>query len=232
MTGTILIRGGGDLASGVALRLHRAGLKIVITELAEPMVVRRLVSYAQAVFTGECTVEDTVGKLVRTLDEVVAAHADGQIPIIVDPDADITNEIQPVLIIDARMTKTTHKYNLEGSAFIVGLGPGFMVEENCTAAIETQRGHSLGRVIWEGSPEKNTGIASTVSSYGSERVLRAPTPGKISTHVNICDRVRQGDLIANISGEKILAPFDGVVRGLLYDGIVVKAGTKFGDIDP
>ncbi len=230
----ILIRGGGDLASGVALRLHRAGLKVVITELPQPLVVRRLVAYASAVFHGEFTVEGTTAKLVTDVGEARGAFDAQQIPLFVDPDCDIRHAgaLDVRAIVDARMTKQPPELGMDAAPMVIGLGPGFVAGENCHAVIETSRGHSLGRVIWEGTPQPNTGIPGPVDGQRSERVLRSPADGKLRVVKDIGGRVLQRERVAEVSGQPIVAPFNGVLRGLVHDGLPVHKGMKVGDVDP
>src|SRR5574341_181581 len=156
----VLIRGGGDLASGVALRLHRAGLRAVITELPEPLAVRRLVSFAEAIYTGECSVEGVTARRAtdptNTL-QVLQILSKGHIPVLIDPQGEAIKHLHPHVVVDARMTKQPAKPIPQCVQLIIGLGPGFVAGENCHAVVETNRGHMLGRVIWQGPPEPNTG---------------------------------------------------------------------------
>jgi len=228
----VMVRGGGDLASGVALRLHRAGIRLVITELPEPLVVRRLVSFAEAVYRGETTVEGVVARHVENVNQILNLANTGIIPVIVDPSVESLAELNPQILIDGRMTKITTFYNLDQGIFIVGLGPGFIAGENCHAAIETNRGHTLGRVVWQGTLQADTGVPDSVLDRRTERVLRAPADGKLVTHVEICDHVEPNQLIAQVSAHQIQAPFRGVVRGILHPGVLVRSGMKIGDIDP
>lgn len=228
----VLIRGGGDLASGVALRLKRAGVNVLITELPQPVVVRRLVSYAQAVYAGTCSVEESIGRLVKHWEQAQTAIAAGEVPVLVDPQADIIKTIKPNILIDARMTKQTPEMGKESAQLVIGLGPGFNAGVYCHAVIETKRGHSLGRVIWEGSAIKDTGIPESIGNQDEERVLRAPAGGELNAHAQIGDLLKQGDLIAEVSGKSVQAPFDGVLRGMVYAGIKVHEGMKIGDLDP
>ena len=231
----ILIRGGGDLASGVALRLRRVGLKILISETAQPLAVRRLVSFAEAVYCGKISVEGVIAQSVKDIEEIEAVILRGDIPVIIDPKCDLILShpvLSPVAIIDARMTKLPPELRMDAARLVIGLGPGFHAGQNCHAAIETNRGHFLGRVLWQGAPEADTGIPGTVAKHQSDRVLRAPVDGLFHSKVDIGDWVRQGQLVANVEDQRIFAPFDGVVRGLLHDGLRVSRGLKIGDIDP
>lgn len=232
----ILIRGGGDLASGVALRLHRAGLNLLITERPQPLAVRRLVSFAEAIYRGQIIVEGLTARHVQTDDEALACFAAREIPILIDPNLNLLSASQvlsaPLALIDARMTKLPPESGLPVAPLVIGLGPGFVAGQNCHAAIETNRGHFLGRVIWLGAPEADTGIPGTVARHQSDRVLRAPADGTFVTHLDIGSRLQAGQLIAEVSGTPIVAPFDGLLRGLLHAGLPVECGTKVGDLDP
>jgi len=228
----VLIRGGGDLASGVAVRLHRSGFQIVITELAQPRVVRRSVSFAEAVFAGHAEVEGVIGELLSGLEEVKTGLKSGIIPILIDPDLDCLEMLQPEIVVDARMRKKPPERGKELATLVVGLGPGFIAGENCHVVIETNRGHDLGRVLWTGAPQVDTGIPGEVRGFSSERVLRAPVEGKLISGAHIGDRVKKGEVIALVNGQAVLAPFDGVLRGLLRPGSIVEQGLKIGDVDP
>lgn len=228
----VLIRGGGDLASGVALRLHRVGMRVLVAETAQPMAVRRSVAFAQAVYDGEITIEGVQGQLIENPGEMQVCWAAGRVPVLVDPELKLVLEYPPAVIVDARMRKTRESIALDLANLVIGLGPGFVVGENCHAAVETNRGHHLGRVYWEGGPEADTGIPGKVGKYARERVFHASVGGRVETFVNIGDSVNQGDLVLKVAEHEIRAPFPGVVRGLIYNRLHVEQGTKVGDIDP
>jgi xanthine dehydrogenase accessory factor len=228
----VLIRGGGDLASGVAYRLYRAGLQVVITELPQPLVVRRAVSFAQAVYTGECTVEGLVGRRVRDAAEVLERLGSGEIPVLVDPEGESLIALRPLVLVDGRMTKQPPEFGMEAAMLVVGLGPGFVAGENCHAVVETHRGHTLGRVIWQGSARADTGIPEAVDRYRGERVLRAPADGPLEARAEIGQRIEAGQVVAEVAGKPVVAPFNGVLRGLVYPGVMVQSGMKIGDLDP
>lgn len=229
----IVIRGGGDLATGVAIRLHRAGLKLLITELPQPLVVRRKVAFAEAVYAGEAQVEGITSRRVADLKEAQSLHSDGsQIPVLVNPHGEAIDALRPLVVVDARMTKQSPDIGLKVAPLVIGLGPGFVAGENCHAAIETMRGHTLGRVIWQGAPLPNTGAPGAVHQHQGERVLRAPAEGVLHAHAQIGDHLQPGDLIAEVAGHQVAAPFKGVLRGLLHSGLQVTKGFKIGDLDP
>ncbi len=231
MTATIVIRGGGDLASGVALRLHRVGLQVIIIELPQPLAVRRTVSFAEAVYEGRITVEDVTARLVSADQYQVAMEA-GEIPVVIDPDANILKNpllISPhsVIVVDGRMLKRTPDPLPLKPLMHIGLGPGFIAGEDCDAVIETQRGHTMGRVIWEGS----THVDSSKPEGDPRRVLRAPRDGVLKSDAKIGDHFELGQPVATINGDIIAAPFAGVLRGLLRPGLSAAKGLKIGDLD-
>jgi xanthine dehydrogenase accessory factor len=228
----VLIRGGGDLASGIAVRLVKSGFQVVITELEKPRVIRRSVAFAEAVYQDRVQVEGVSGELVQGAEDARRSLRSGNIPVIIDPDLTILKELKPAVVVDARMTKKPPKQGKEMATLVIGLGPGFSAGENCHAVIETNRGHNLGRVLWSGSAEKNTGIPGQVMNYSSERVLRSPGDGEVQSGAKIGDRVKKGTILALIAGQAILAPFDGILRGLIKPGSLVKKGEKIGDVDP
>ncbi len=228
----VLIRGGGDLASGVAVRLHHSGFDVLITELPKPLVVRRSVSFAEAVSEGSIEVEGITALLIKAPGEMKDTIRAGNIPVLVDPDLACLAEVRPDVVVDARMRKKPPTEGKELATLVVGLGPGFVAGENCHAVIETNRGHSLGRVIWAGPPQEDTGVPGEVNGYSSERVLRAPEDGKLVTGAKIGDQVKNGTVIALVGSQAVLAPFDGVLRGLIKPGIHVSKGAKIGDVDP
>jgi len=229
----ILVRGGGDLASGVALRLHRVGMKVLISDLPEPLAVRRSVSFAEAVYAGQVTVEGVTGRLIERK-QVSAAMDAGEIPVIVDPDASILTELSIPIVIDARLTKLPPSSLPVDVPLHIGLGPGFHAGRNCHAVIETRRGHTLGRVYWDGPTHPNSGQPEG----DQRRVLRAPVDGQLIAHAQIGDHVAEGDLIAEVESEfknqksEIVSPFSGVLRGLIRPGLHVTKGIKIGDVDP
>jgi len=239
----VYLRGGGDLASGVALRLHRAGLRLMIAEMPQPLAVRRLVSFAEAVYAETFTVEGVTARLVGDLAQAMRVLQRGELPVLVDPQGSqlpalCSRQPDPVVLIDGRMTKQAPESDLGSADLVIGLGPGFVAGQNCHAAIETNRGHSLGRVIWQGAPQPDTGIPEglpsgkgiTLSPAG--RVLRAPVEGILEAETQIGEHVEAGQVVASVAGHPIQAPFQGVLRGLLHPGVPVWPGMKVGDVDP
>lgn len=230
MPAVIIVRGGGDLASGAALRLHHAGLGVVITELATPLAVRRSVAFAEAIYEKQVTVE---GVTARRVDDPTDALkllnvlAKGQIPVVIDPDCRAAATLHPLAIIDGRMTKQPPERLSHHALLYIGLGPGFQAPANCHAVIETVRGHTLGRVIWEGSALPDT----TKPEGDGRRLLRSPADGLLESQARIGQHFEPGEIIASVSGQAVIAPFAGVLRGLLRPGTPARAGMKIGDLD-
>ena len=232
----VLLRGGGDLATGVAYRLHQAGFPVVVLELPQPLVVRRRVALATAVLEGQISIESLRGQHVASWEEARALALTGTIPVLVSPQIPETTTTIPILV-DARIAKRNIDTRANQADLVIALGPGFQAGEDCHAVIETMRGHSLGRVIWQGSAIPNTGTPGIVAGKGAERVLRAPAAGRVSWKVAIGDRVEANQLLGELGGgiatigHVITAPFAGVVRGLIAPETAVPAGLKIGDID-
>jgi xanthine dehydrogenase accessory factor len=227
-----IIRGGGDLASGIAMRLYRSGIKVVIVEISRPLAVRRFVSFAEAVYAQSVKIEEIDGILFKTVDELSPVIWDKCIPVVVDEDLSKILALNPQVIIDARMQKIKPEYALTGNPLIIGIGPGFFVGKNCDCVIETKRGPFLGRVFWDGAAESDTGIPDKVGDFEKERVLRAPANGRITAFARIGDLLEAEDQIADVDGVIIRAPFRGVLRGIIHEGLEVTKGLKIGDLDP
>ena len=229
----ILIRGGGDLASGVAIRLHRSGIKVLITELPQPLAVRRAVSFAETVYEGQHTVEGVRSRLIEA-DQFSAWEEANIIPVLIDPNADILTSFHFPVVVDARLIKQPPAPLPVDVPLHIGLGPGFHAGRDCHAVIETRRSHTLGRVIWDGTSQPDSGQPDG----DPRRVLRAPEDGVLVSHANIGDHLEEGQLIAEIHSKiqyrksEILSPFVGVLRGLIHDGLSVPKGMKIGDVDP
>jgi xanthine dehydrogenase accessory factor len=228
----VLVRGGGDLATGVTARLHRSGFAVVVTEIAQPLAIRRLVALAEAVYAGEVRVEELVGRRVDSIESVFQRLAEGVIPVLVDPPAQCRRPLEPVAVVDARMRKAGNDLPGGSAPVLIGLGPGFRAGEDCDAVVETKRGHHLGRVLTRGQAEADTGVPEAVDGKGTERVLRAPKAGLVHGERRLGEVVEAGDVIARVDGAAVLAPFRGALRGLLHDGLRVEAAAKIGDLDP
>jgi len=237
MTHLIVLRGGGDLASGIALRLHHTGFQVVILELERPLAVRRTVSFSEAVYEGVQTVEDTTARLVSP-DQIQVTLEAGEIPVLIDPHANILHNQfltspQSTIVIDARLLKNAPEPLGVNIPLYIGLGPGFVAGENCHAVIETRRGHTLGRVYWSGSAQADSGAPDG----DRRRVLRATHAGVLMAEAKIGDQLKEGQFIAEIQPDdgsdsySVFSPFEGVLRGLIRPGIPVTKDMKIGDVD-
>lgn len=222
----VVVRGGGDLATGVVLRLVRAGFPVVVTELAEPLTVRRTVAFSAAVDEGVVTIEGVTGRLVE-FGGAAALYRSGEVAVVVCP---TLPALGAEVVIDARLAKRNLDTTMDDAAFVVALGPGFTVGVDCHAVIETNRGHRLGRVLWRGSAEPNTGTPGLVAGRAAERVIRATVAGEVDWRVAIGDVVDTGDVMGSVGETVITAAFPGLVRGLIRPGPVA-AGLKIGDVD-
>ncbi|MBI3912848.1 MAG: EF2563 family selenium-dependent molybdenum hydroxylase system protein [Chloroflexi bacterium] len=228
----ILLKGAGDLGTGTAWRLHRAGFPVVIAELAQPLVVRRTVAFANAVYEGQSAVEGVTAWRAESVEEARELLEQGIIPVLVDPVTRARDFFAPHVVVDAVMAKHNTGTRLSDAPFVVALGPGFTPQVDCHAVIETQRGHDLGRVLWDRAAEANTSTPGEVGGKSLDRVLRASNAGAMREIKRIGDSVARGEKIATVGGEDVLAPFDGMLRGLVHDGLSVQAGMKIGDVDP
>ncbi|MFM7583844.1 MAG: selenium-dependent molybdenum cofactor biosynthesis protein YqeB [Caldilinea sp.] len=232
----VVIRGAGDLASGCALRLRRAGFTVVLTEVAQPLAVRRTVSFAQAVFDGSCQVEEVVGRCCAA-GQALAVAAGGEVPVVVDPAGQLLRQLRPAVVVDAIMAKRNLGTCRDDAALVIALGPGFTAGVDCHAVVETDRGHSLGRLFWQGSALPDSGAPGDVAGQRGTRVLRAPADGQVAGCCAIGDSVAAGEIVALLhtnegTKQPIRAPFAGILRGLIHPTVGVRAGTKIGDLDP
>ncbi|MBL8050375.1 MAG: EF2563 family selenium-dependent molybdenum hydroxylase system protein [Anaerolineales bacterium] len=227
----IIIRGGGDLATGVALRLHRLSFPITILELDKPLAVRRTVSFSEAVYTGVQTVEGVSARLVSA-DQFQVTMEAGEIAVLIDPQANILkNQFlmspQSTFVIDARLLKAEPEPLYTDVALHIGLGPGFNAGANCHAVIETRRSHTLGRAYWQGQTQED----SKQPDGDARRVLRSPANGNVIASKEIGDFCKAGEKIAEVNGQPIVSPFDGLLRGLIHSRVEVTEGMKIGDVD-
>lgn len=228
----VLVRGGGELGSAAARLIFLSGFPVAVLEREAPLAVRRRVCLAEAVFRGTATVEETIGRLVPASRIREALDEGGFVPVAVDPDASCLGLLKPEIVVDARMAKRVLDTRMDQAGLVVGLGPGFVAARDVHAVIETQRGPNVGRVIWQGSAEANTAMPSVVAGHAESRVLRAPRAGVFRGRRRIGDIVHAGEIVAEIEGTAVTAPISGLLRGLLADGVPIRAGGKVGDVDP
>ncbi len=236
----VVVRGGGDLGTGAVYRLWKGGFPVVVLEQDPPLAVRLGASAAGAVREDRWTVEDLVFRKAADLAGIDVIIGQGEIPVIAAPSLPALEAfrfpgfppITPKILVDARMMKKKTDIDRSQAPFVVALGPGHTAGVDCHAVIETMRGHTLGKVIWQGTAISDTGVPAEVEGRGSERVLRAPAAGTVLWEKRIGDRVVQGERIGSIGTASITAPFDGILRGRISEGVPVNAGLKIGDVDP
>ncbi len=224
-----LVRGGGDLATGVVWRLHRQGYRVVVTELATPLTVRRLVSVSTAVLEGTAVVEGMTAQRANADAGALEILRNGDVAVLVD---DGLPDVGASVVVDARVAKRNIDTSIGDAELVIALGPGFVAGVDAHAVIETARGPRLGRCLWEGSATPDTGTPGLIEGWGAERVVRAPADGTVEWQVDIGAWVEHGEVFGSVDGQLIRAPFPGRVRGLIHPSTPVRAGLKIGDIDP
>ncbi|MCL2618475.1 MAG: selenium-dependent molybdenum cofactor biosynthesis protein YqeB [Defluviitaleaceae bacterium] len=228
----MVVRGGGDIATGVVQKLWRGGFKPVVLESSAPTAIRRSVALCEAVYEGHAQVEDLQARLVRDVPEIARCHAQGVIPVLVDEEAGLVSRIGPVAVVDAIIAKRNLGTQRGMAPVTIGLGPGFTAGVDVDVVVETKRGHNLGCLIYEGTALPNTGTPGEIGGHSHLRVIHSPTGGRITGVRNIGEVVSYGDTIAYIGNVPVTAPIDGLLRGLIRDSLLVRKGQKIADIDP
>lgn len=228
----VIIRGAGDLATGIALRLKRAHISVIMTDIPAPTAIRRTVAFSQAIVLGETKVEDVTARRAETPKAAMALLREDVVPVLADPEGTCIPVLKPDAVVDAILAKRNLGTTRDMAPVVVGVGPGFTAGADCHAAVETMRGHTLGRVIYQGSPLENTAVPGLIGGYAGERVLRAPADGVFEGVRRIGDVVEAGDVVAYVAGKPMACTIAGVLRGLLADGVPVHRGMKCGDVDP
>jgi len=229
---SICIRGGGDIASGVAWRLYQCGFRVYITEIDRPMAVRRKVAFCEAVYDGKAEVEGFEAVLVNSPCEIPDAWSRGRIPVIIDPLNNSRRETSPDILIDATIAKRNLGTFIDHAPLVIALGPGFAAGRDAHIVIETNRGHNLGRALTEGSAEPDTGVPGPIEGFSRDRVLRSPADGIFENKMDIGDLVKKGDTVGFVNEIPVKTLIGGALRGLIRPGISVSKGLKIGDVDP
>ena len=248
MKNLVIVRGGGDIATGTIYKLYKCGFQVLILEVENPSAIRRNVAFSEAVYEGKKTVEDVTCYLASDIHEARIMIEKGILTILVDPKGESILQLKPLVIVDAILAKKNLGTNQEMADIVIGLGPGFSAGNDVHAVIETMRGHSLGRVFYEGSAIANTGVPAVVGGFGKERVIKSPARGILRNRKQIADVVKKGDVIAMIEMRQsksaleidniteleipVIATIDGILRGMIRDGYPVTEGFKIADIDP
>lgn len=236
MKDLIIVRGGGDLATGSVYKLKKSGFLVLILEVPNPSAIRRNVAFCEAVYQGSQTVEDMTCYRADSLQQAEELLAEGKLAVLVDPLGESISKLKPLAVVDAILAKKNLGTNRSMAPITIALGPGFEAGKDVDAVIETKRGHNLGRVLWTGSAAPNTGIPGVIGGYGKERVIHCPAKGVVQNVKKITDTVSKGEIIAVVETENgtvpVKASLDGILRGLIRDGYPVKIGFKMADIDP
>ena len=236
MKDLIIVRGGGDLATGTIYKLKKSGFPVLILEVENPSAIRRNVAFCEAVYQGTQTVEDMTCHLAESPEQALQFLNEGKLTVLVDPMGASISRLQPLAVVDGILAKKNLGTSRNMAPITVALGPGFEAGRDVDAVIETKRGHNLGRVLWAGSAAPNTGIPGIIGGFGKERVIHCPAKGILRNVKKITDTVSKGDIIAVVETEDGIVPveatLDGILRGLIRDGYPGKVGFKMADIDP
>lgn len=226
-----IIRGAGDIASAIALRLHKCGVTVIMTEVERPLTVRRTVAFSEAIHSGKTQVEGVVGVRAESVDDALRRALEGVVPVLVDPKCSCI-WLEPDVLVDAILAKRNVGTTIGMAPIVIGVGPGFTAGDDCHAVVETMRGHTLGRVYYDGSALPNTAVPGLIGGFAGERVLRAPSDGTFREVASIRDHVEAGQAVAYVDDVPVIATLTGTLRGLLAGGTHVTKGLKCGDIDP
>ena len=232
----IIVRGGGDIATGTIYKLHQSGYPVLVTEIANPSAIRRQVAFSEAVYEKSYTVEGVTCYFAENLTRAYELLKQRKVALMIDPDGAVIREVKPAAVVDGILAKKNLGITKDMAPLTIGLGPGFCAGEDVDVVIETKRGHNLGRIIRQGSAYPNTGIPGIIGGYGAERVIHAPAAGRMKNRSKIGDIVEAGQVLAVIEGEdgstEVSATIDGLLRGLIRDDYPVTKGFKIADIDP
>lgn len=228
----VVLRGGGDIATGIGHRLFRAGFKVVVIDIKQPTAIRRKVSFAEAIYNKEIEVEGVKAIFSNSLEETYRLIEKGNIPVLVDENAEIVSKIKPLVVVDSILAKKNLGTSRDMASITIGVGPGFEAGIDVDFVVETNRGHYLGRVIENGRAIEDTGIPGNTLGYTEERIIRALGEGVVKNYHKIGDIVKSGDIICKTGDKEVVARINGVIRGLIKEGLYVKKAMKIGDIDP
>lgn len=228
----VLIRGGGEVASGVAHKLARAHFRVCMTETSQPLAVSRGVAFCEAIYDGEKEIEGIVARRVESADQIPQVWRENKLPIIVDPEALVKETLSPQVLVDAIMAKRNLGTMITHAPLVIGLGPGFQAGKDVHMVVETNNSERLGRIILEGKAEEDTGVPIAIGGLTFNRVLHSPVDGQFQTDKDIGDMVSAGEKVASVAGQPVKAEIDGIIRALLRSGVAVKKGAKLGEIDP
>ncbi len=228
----IVVRGGGDIATGVCHRLHRAGFNVLVLDIEKPTTIRRRVAFSEAIYSKEIEVEGVKAIHVKRVEDIYHEINKGNIPVYIDPNGDCINEVSPLAVVDSILAKKNLGTTMDMAPITIGVGPGFQAGVDVDLVIETKRGHFLGKVIYEGSAIPNTSIPGNILGHTEDRIIRASGEGKVIPLIEIGDMVEKGQVLCKIGETEVIANISGIVRGMIKEGLYVTQGYKIGDIDP
>lgn len=236
MKDLIIVRGGGDLASGIIYKLYKSGFSVLICEISKPSSIRRFVSFSEAIYDRQQTVENLTCYKAENINQAKQMLDENKLVIIHDETMECLNYLSPIAVVDAIIAKKNLGTNKNMAPITVAAGPGFSAPDDVDAVVETKRGHNLGKIIYSGCAEKNTGVPGMIGGYAEERVIRSPSEGIIEVLCNITDIVKKGQIIAYIINQNekvpVYATIDGLLRGMIRNNYPVTKGFKIADIDP
>lgn len=227
----IIVRGGGDIATGVIQKLVHAGFKVLVLETAQPLMIRRTVAFGSAVLKKRMQVEDLTAVCVEK-EQIEDVWRDNHIPVVVDPTASLIEKLRPKIVVDAILAKKNLGTRKDMAPLTIALGPGFSAPDMVDVVVETMRGHRLGKLIFNGEPIPNTGTPGLIAGKGAERVIHAPVAGQIAHLTAIGDQVEVGQALFTIDDQPVYSPLAGTLRGLITDKMIVPKGLKVADVDP
>ena len=232
----ILVRGAGDMATGTAWVLHKAGFPVIMLEVPDPSAIRRRVAFSEAIFDSSFTLEGVSCLLAKTPEEAKHFAFSGQLSVLIDPELKSLEAIRPAILVDAILAKKNLGTKKDMADFVIALGPGFTAGKDVHCVVETMRGHNLGRLIYEGPAMANTGVPGLIAGIGKERVIHAPAEGRLVLKHDIGDIVEKDAVLAVIESQDgpvpVKATISGVLRGIIRNGFMVSKGLKIADIDP
>ncbi len=228
----IIVKGGGDIATGTIHRLFSASFRVIVLESERPSAIRRQVSFCEAVYDGRKTVEGVTAIRAESAEEAIEIMSEGLVPVIPDSRGESIKKIKPRVLVDAVIAKKNIGTSIDTAPLVIALGPGFTAGRDAHFVIETMRGHNLGRIIEKGSALPNTGIPGNISGHTADRVIYSENEGIFTSYKDIGDSVRRGDVIAHVASSPVYASIDGIIRGMIRDGYAVSRGFKIADIDP
>lgn len=228
----VIVRGGGDIATGICHRLFKAGFNILILDIEQPTTIRRRVAFSESIYSREIVVEGVKAVHVKRIEDIYHEINKGNIPVYIDPTGAVISELSPLAVVDSILAKKNLGTNMDMAPITIGVGPGFEAGKDVDLVIETKRGHFLGKVIYEGSAIPNTSIPGNILGHTEERIIRASADGEVKPLVQIGDMVEKGQVICKVGEIDVIANLSGIVRGMIIEGINVTKGYKIGDIDP